>query len=360
MPKNFGGTRPACYIDNILMLRSQLENEPGATFIIGDFNKRSVEVPLECDPDERSEAFHWYEVLTAPTEGRVYVDAVRRYGRLHSRPMTHQWTHEQRQGSNTCTGTWAHRRSRIDYLFSSGAIVAEASADAPGWAGARPGTKSSAHKYSDHRFVWGRFVLTGPPKPPRPTAVRRRGGSVDLSWSPVNGATQYIIYRAIRRRALDALATVSAKTTAFDDRFTEHGVTYRYKIAPVGADEGQGVESGASFVEVDKRGPQIRYVSPRRGATGVELRASIRVTFDEGVRSDSVTRDRIRLYRGRRRLSGAVRQKSARVLIFNPTFPMQAGREHRVVVKPVTDRLRNVGGAGAWTFETKERRKKKG
>jgi endonuclease/exonuclease/phosphatase family metal-dependent hydrolase len=359
MPKNFGGTQPDCYIDNVMMLREQLEAEPGATFIAGDFNKRSVQTQLECDPNERSEPFHWYELMTSPDEGRVYADAARRDARMHSKSMANQWTHEQRSRTENCDGTHRFRRSRIDYIFSSGAAVAEGSADAPGWAGAAPGTKSGEHKYSDHRFVSSRFVLTGPPQPVRPQAARRRGGEVDLSWSPIEGATRYVIYRAIRRRGFDTLGTVKATTTTFDDDFTEHGVTYRYKVAAIGENQGQGVESGATFVEIDKRGPQVRYVSPRRGALAVERRAVIRVTFDEAVRPDSVMQDRIRLYRGRKRLPGKLRQESSRVLIFNPSFPMRAGREHKVVVKPVTDRLQNVGGVAVWTFETKDRRKRK-
>ena len=297
---------------------------------------------------------HWYEVLTSSTDGRNYVDAVRRYARKLGLSLGNQWTHEQRNRTPICNGTSSFRRNRIDYIFGSGAALAEASADAPGWAGERPGTRSGEHKYSDHRFVWARYVLTGPPQPARPQAVRKRGGEVDLTWSPVEGAAGYVIYRAIRRRTFDTLANVGAETTAFNDLFTEHGVTYRYKIAAIGADEGQGVESGASFVEIDKRGPQVLYVFPRRGAVDVERRENIRVTFDEAVRPDSVTNDRIRLYRGRTRLSGTLRQVSARVLVFNPTFPMRAGREHKVSVKPVTDRLRNVGGGAGWTFETRE------
>jgi endonuclease/exonuclease/phosphatase family metal-dependent hydrolase len=349
MPKNFGGTEPNCYIDNIMELRAQLEDETGATFIVGDFNKRSVQTALECDGKERSEPFHWYETLTAPADGRAYVDAARRYARKLARPMTNQWTHEQRKRTEICDGRKEFRRSRIDYIFANGAALAEASADNPGWAGVKPGTKSGEHKYSDHRFVWARYVLTGPPQPLRPGARKKRGGEVDLSWSQVNGAVEYVIYRAIRQRGFDKLATVGAKTLTFNDVFTEHGVTYRYKIAAIGADSGQGVESGASFVEIDSQGPKVLNVSPRRGAIDVDRRANIKVTFDEGVRPESVTQDRIRLYRGGTRLSGTLRQKSARVLIFNPTFPMKAGREHKVAVKPVTDRLRNVGGGAGWT-----------
>jgi hypothetical protein len=88
----------------------------------------------------------------------------------------------------------------------------------------------------------------------------------------------------------------------------------------------------------------------------VERRANIRVTFDEAVRPDSVTDDRIQLYRGRKRLPGKLRQVSGRVLVFDPAFPMRARSEHKVVVKPVTDRLRNVGGGAGWTFETKPAR----
>ena len=340
-------------------LRAQLEDEVGATFIIGDFNKRSVETQLECDPHERSDPFHWYEVLTASSEGRNYVDAVRRYARKLGRSLGNQWTHEQRNRTPLCNGTnelppqpdRLHLRFRRRSCRSIGRRAG---------LGRRrdPGRRAASTSIRTTGSCAARYVLTGPPQPLRPQAIRKRGGEVDLTWSPVEGAEGYVVYRAIRRRTFDTLANVGAETTAFNDLFTEHGVTYRYKIAAVGADEGQGVESGASFVEIDKRGPQVLYVFPRRGAIDVERRENIRVTFDEAVRPDSVTNDRIRLYRGRTRLSGTLRQVSPRVLVFNPTFPMRAGREHKVSVKPVTDRLRNVGGGAGWTFETRRPRKK--
>ncbi|MGH2755623.1 MAG: Ig-like domain-containing protein [Actinomycetota bacterium] len=359
MPKNFGGMRPNCYIDNIMMLRSQLEDEPGATFIMGDFNKRSVQTQLECDPDERSVPFQWYTLMTEPSEGREYADAVRRYNRLHGREMASHWTHEQQSRSATCDGATHFRRSRIDYIFASDAVVAEASADAPGWAGAKPGSRSSEHKYSDHRFVWGRFVLSGPPQPSQPEAARRRGGRVDLSWAPVPNATGYIVYRSIRRRDFDILARVDASITGYDDVFTEHGVTYRYKVAAIASNEGQGAESGASIVRVDKQGPHVTSVSPGRGATSVDRRADIRVTFNQNVRADSVTRDSIRLFRGRRRVSGKVIRRSDRVLVFDPSSPLRARREHRVMVKPVRDRIGNVGAGVRWTFTVEGRKRKK-
>lgn len=362
IPKNFVNSGQAeCYTQNIQEMRDQLALETDPTFVMGDFNRRAVEEQHECDPEELSPEFQWHMMMTQPTDGgRAFLDAVRAWHRQRNLSLADQWTHEQKTMSLACNGQNHIRRSRIDYIFSAGAVIAEAGVDDPGWAGDAPGVKSTVnHKYSDHRFVWGRFVISAPPRPLAPELTQEQGGAVAIGWQPVEGAVGYTIYRALPGHAYSALEQVGGTTTSFEDPFTEHGITYRYSIAAIGADDGQSLESRNTKLTVDARGPQIvsRYPSP--GATGIDRRANIRIVFDERVSAASVTNDRIRLYRGTKRLTGTVKQVAPRVLIFDPSFPMWKGKLHRVVTKPVKDRYGNLGQATTFYFTTEKPPKKK-
>ena len=364
MPKSFFNSGQSdCYMDNLQMFRTQLENETGAVFIAGDFNKRSVEVPHECDADENSSELPWYTAMTQPTDGnRLYVDTVRQWHRQRGVIMADEWTHEQKSQTLTCDGASRFRRSRVDYIFQSGAITTEAHADHPGWAGLVPGTKLKGfHKYSDHRFVFGRFVLTGPPKPLAPSAVQAKDGRIELTWTPVEGATGYIVLRSIGGRAYSELVRTDGTITSYVDGFTEHGVTYAYAIAPLGADGGQGFESLKTRQTADSRGPKVASVTPGSGATGVDRRTNIRVVFDSGVKPESVSGDRVRLVRGRTLIPGTLRIESPRVLVFDPDFALRPGTRYSVKVNPVQDRLGNVGGGKSWEFYTyaKPRRRRR-
>lgn len=355
MPKAFFNSgQTDCYPRNLQEFRTQLDDEPGAVFIAGDFNKRPVEIAHECDSDENSPEQPWYTSMTQPTDGgRVYIDTVRQWHRQRGVIMAEEWTHEQKSETLTCDGASRYRRSRIDYIFQSGAVTTEAHADHPGWAGIEPGTKLPGfHKYSDHRFVFGRFVLTGPPKPLPPTATEARDGAIELSWTPVEGAVQYVVLRSIGNRAFTELVRTDGTITTYTDSFTEHGVTYAYAIAPIGADGGQGFESLKGSATADARGPQVAHVTPGPGATGVDRRTSIRVVFDSGVNPESVSGDRIRLVRGRTLITGSLRIESPRVLVFDPDFALRPGTRYSVKVKPVQDRLGNVGGGKSWEFYT--------
>jgi endonuclease/exonuclease/phosphatase family metal-dependent hydrolase len=363
IPKSFGGARPDCYQRNISELKRQLAAESAPTFVVGDFNKRPVETSRECDPDEDSPAQPWWTAMTTAEDGATpFVDSVRFFHRARHLGLEDEWTHEQKAATLVCDGSSIFRRARIDYIFSRGAIVAEAHADHPGWAGEIPGTKTKGtHKYSDHRWVWGRFVLTGPERPSRPLASQERGGVINLAWSPVEGATGYLVYRAIGDRDFDELAKTDSATTTYRDVFTEDGTAYRYAIAALGVDLGQSLESLGARQTADSRGPRVSSVTPGPGASGVDQRVVIKVVYDEGVAPDSVTNDRIRLYRGGKRIPGTLIQQSRRVLLFDPNFPLWKGIEHRVEVKPVQDALGNLGGSYSWGFTTeapppKERR----
>lgn len=364
VPKNFfGSDRADCYLGNIEMLRTQLALETAPTFIAGDFNRRAVEQQHECDPDERSPEFTWHKMLTNPADGgRRYLDSVRQWHRSRGVSLADQWTHEQKGKSEMCNGSRGIRRARIDYIFASeDAVVAEATVDAPGWSGGAPGTKNSGnHKYSDHRFVWARFVIGGPSRPQPPELVHGKRGSVTLTWQPVTEALEYVVYRALPGRKYSILARVDAATTSYVDSFTEHGVTYRYTVAAVGTNGSQSLESRSRKQLVDARGPQLSSVYPSNGSVGIPQKANIRLVFSERIKSNSVTNDRIRLFRGSKRIPGTVRQIAPRVIVFDPTFPLWKGKTHRVVTKPFKDKYGNVGGAGSFSFTVERPRKKKG
>ncbi|MDQ3956841.1 MAG: Ig-like domain-containing protein [Actinomycetota bacterium] len=357
MAKRYDSTgQSSCVPRNIDTLRAELADETAPVIIGGDFNRRSTLDPYECDPDERGEATVWWNGLTAPADGgRVYVDAVRLWHRGHGTAMTDEWTHEQRQSQVLCDESTRFKRARIDYLFAGGAAVAEAHADHPGWAGPEPATRYPVNaRYSDHRYVWGRFVVSGPPRPLQPVLTPGAGGRIDVVWGPVEGATEYVLFRAVRGRAYSLLARVGADTLAFTDAFTEHARSYRYAVAAVGANGGIGQESRPAFATADKRGPHVRRTTPSTNATGVDPAVVIAVRYDERVDAESVAPDTIRLWQGRRRIGGRLTIAGARLLTFDPFGRLDKGKTYRAVVDSVRDVLGNAGPSVAWTFETVE------
>jgi endonuclease/exonuclease/phosphatase family metal-dependent hydrolase len=347
-----------CVPRNMETLRAELADETAPVIIGGDFNRRATVDPFECDEDEESTPNAWYELLVAPPDGgTVYADAVREWHRGqrgHRSSMENEWTHEQRQSGVLCDQTTHFKRSRIDYLFSS-AVVAEAHADHPGWAGADPGTPDPLNgRYSDHRFVWGRFVVSGPPRLLQPDAVPGQGGRVDLAWQPSEGATGYVVYRALRGRAYSVLATVGPEILSFADVFTEHGRSYRYAIAPVGANGGIGFESRPAFAVADERGPHVRRLTPLRNATGVDPKVAISVRYDERVDPASTTGDTIEVFRGGRKIPGTFTVAERRLLTFDPFGRLDKGKTYRVTVASVRDSLGNLGPRASWEFTTVE------
>lgn len=360
LAKNYGDAE-ACRERNVTAIQTLVAAETSPVLIAGDFNKRAVNRQHECDPEEGSDPQTWYSMLTGGTEGVTFQDAVKAWHVQRHRSMTGQWTHEQKAKSPTCNGSSLYRRSRIDYLFSRGATIAEASADDPGWAGDIPGTKRpGVHKYSDHRFVWGRFILGGPPAPTGISAAPAKRGHVELSWSVTEGATSYRIYRAIGRRDFSELAVVGAEANSYTDTATEHGRKYRYSVAPIGPGGGQGLESKAKSAKADSVGPKVVSITPYDGKRAVSRRAVLRVTFSEGVLPDSVSDNRIRLFRGKKEIDGKVRRTSDRVLVFDPDYPLRYSTNHYVKVKPVRDKLGNLGGGFYnWTFTTERAPKKR-
>lgn len=353
MAKRYDTTGHAnCVPRNIETFKEQVADETAPVILGGDFNRRAVLDPYECDPEEQGTPNPWYALLTAPEDGsRVFVDAVKQWHRGHGTSMEHEWTHEQRQAGVLCDQSTRFKRSRIDYLFAGGAAVAEAHADHPGWAGPEAGIRLGT-PYSDHRYVWGRFVVSGPPRPLQPVLTPGEDGRIDVTWGPVEGATGYVVYRALRGRAYSVLAQVPADVTAFGDVFTEHGTSYRYAIAPLGADGGIGGESRPAFAVADAQGPHVARVTPSRNATDVDPNVQIVVRFDERVDPATVDADTMRLWLGDRRIPGVTFVAGARVLTLDPSVRLAKGKTYRAVVDTVDDRLGNAGPRESWRFTT--------
>jgi endonuclease/exonuclease/phosphatase family metal-dependent hydrolase len=344
-----------CLARNVTEIRDRLENEPGAAFAAGDFNFRPVEIPHDCDRDEQSAPVRWWSLLTTPEDGgRAYVDAVREYRRARNESMADEWTYQHPDNATLCDGRIGVRRSRIDYIFASGTTVAEAHADHPGW------LDRANYKYSDHRYVLGRFILSGPPRPQRPTAIPDAGGLIHLTWESEPETTGWILYRARPGTQYTEIARLPGTTVAFDDSATEHATRYRYSLAPLGVDGGQGLESAGTWTEADARGPHVNSVAPPAGATGVKPTVTVRVTFDEWVDSSSLTDATVSLYRNGIRIRGQIIRKGGFVLLFDPSTTLRKGDAFTIVVRPVADVLGNLGSTFRSRFQTIEPPKRKG
>jgi hypothetical protein len=177
---------------------------------------------------------------------------------------------------------------------------------------------------------------------------------VDLTWQPVEGATGYVVYRALRGHAYSVLATVGPEVLSFADVFTEHGRSYRYAVAAHGVDGGIGLESRPAFAVADERGPHVLRLTPLRHATGVDPRVVIAVRYDENVDPESTTGDTIEVFRGRRRIPGTFVLAERRLLTFDPFGRLDKGVTYTVRVASVRDSLGNLGPRASWEFTTVE------
>ena len=345
-----------CLERNLTELRRQLSTATGAQFIGGDFNKRPVEALRECDVEEQTPPLSWWLAMTAPAEGTPYVDSIKAFHQARGLALKDEWTHEQKAATVTCDATTRFRRTRIDYLFSSGTEAASVHTDHPGWSGGdEPGTRHPINpRYSDHRFIAGRFGLVGPAPPAPPLASLGTAGVINLSWTapevPVAG---WVLYRATGTNPYALIGRFSPEVLAFQDFATQHGRTYRYALAAVDANGAQGIESAPTAATADARGPVITSRSPGRNGTGIERRADIVARYNERVDPNSVSRFTINLYKNGRRVCGSTFQESARVLLFDPCFPLGKRKEYKVVVYGVADEIGNRGDRDTWNFTTR-------
>ncbi len=344
-----------CLERNIDELRRQLSATTAPTIIAGDFNKRAVESPYDCDMEQQSAPLQWWLKLTAPSEGTVYQDAVTSYHRERGLSLEHEWTHEQKLQSLACDQSTRVRRGRIDYMFTSGMEIASAHADHPGWAGAEPGTRHPTNpRYSDHRFIAARLKLVGPSRPAPPVVVPQQGGSLELSWTaPETPVAGWLLYRGTGARPYTLLARLAPEVLTYTDFATQHGRRYRYALAAVDETGAQGLESEPATAVAHARGPRITSRSPGRNAVRVERRADVVARFDEVVDPDSVRSRTIDLFRDGRRICGRTTQEGPRLLVFDPCRALGKAKEYRVAVYAVSDRLGNRGLYEDWRFTTR-------
>lgn len=344
-----------CRERNIDAIRAALAAETAPIIIGGDFNIRPVEIPSECDPDERSTPLGWWTYMTAPPgSSRPFTDSVLATHRAHGEVMTHEWTFERPSPVTFCRGDeGSFKRTRLDYLFTSGAVIASAHADHPGWGGEIPGSRHPDNpKYSDHRWVSGRFVLTGPPQPSRPIATLGVGGLIDITWAAGEGVTGWVLYRASGRRPYSRVGDFGSDVKSYRDTQTSHGLRYRYAVAPVGADGGQGLESPPIVATADARGPRVIGRRPPDGGRNVSRTALIHVFFDEEVDPVSVTDETIVVLRRGVYVRGTVRQVGRKKIVFDPFGRLRNNARFSVLVRPVLDVVGNRGERDAFGFST--------
>ena len=351
--------QPQCRERNVQAVKTALTADVGAVAIGGDFNKRPVELEGACDPNEESPPLEWYSMLTNPSDAsRAYVDAVRDVHRSSNESMESEWTFERLTKSTLFDNSKAYKRSRLDYLFASGATVAEAHTDHPGWSSDVAGdVPFGKQRYSDHRWVWARLILGGPERPRIPETDLGPRGTVQLTWEPVEGATGYVVYRAKKWHSYEEIAVVPTDQMTYADR-GKHGIPYRYAVAAVGADTSQGRESPGTRATPDARGPRVTGTSPPNGAPSVRPRERVKVWFGEGVDPLSVNDSTIRVFRSGHQVSGRVRRVSARQISFAPASPLRKGNRFYVVVRSVADRVGNFGPRHTFSFATPEPPKK--
>ncbi len=350
-----------CFDKNIPEIRRQMDMTDVPAIIAGDFNKRAVESTHECDPEELSAPLSWYSMLTAPSSGRVYSDAVKDFHRARGLSMATEWTHEQKTATVICDSTTRFRRNRIDYIFTSGTETASAHADHPGWAGEEPGTRHPTNKkYSDHRFIAARLQLKGPPRPPRPAVTPKIDGILNVTWQPLvdTPVSQWLLYRSIGNEPFTLYTRLSPEVLSYDDLGTSHGKRYRYAVAAVGVGDGtglppQGIESRPRAGIADAKGPQVKSRTPRDGATGVERRTEIVARFDEPVESTSVSWQTMKLVRNGKTICGQTVQQTRRFLAFEPCNTFGKKKKYTVKVASVRDGLGNRGSFTSWSFTTR-------
>ncbi|MGH2748846.1 MAG: Ig-like domain-containing protein [Actinomycetota bacterium] len=360
--RHFSPDQEDCLRRNVTTLRSLLAAEPGPVVVAGDFNKRATVATHECDPDERSDPLPWYQMMTEPIDGAPsYDDAARTFHRRRGASMLSEWTFERNREVKLCHGRKGIKRGRIDYVFGNGVVVAEGHADHPGWSGGEPGTKHPDNfKYSDHRFLWSRMVIAGPPRPQPPTVTLGAQGDIQIAWQPLEGATDLVLLRAVAKHDYGVLARLAPDQLSYTDSATRHGVKYRYSLAPVGPSGGQGLESRPSAATADARGPKVVRVTPAPGATDVPVRVLVEVRVNERVDPKSFDpSSSIRLFKKDRLIAGRAVQRTGRYLIYRPFDKLKKGVRYRVVLRGLRDKLGNRGDRFAWRFTTEEPKKRR-
>lgn len=242
LSKNYSSPE-ACRRSNVDLLRSQLGSVAAPIFVAGDFNKRAMTKERECDLEEKTATLSWWNDMTATSsvDGHSFKDSVREWDRANGLPMANEFTHEQFDVSTLCNGVDSYKRGRIDYIFSSeGTTILEAHADRPGWSDeAHPGSTVCTSdrpscRYSDHRFVWGRFGigLMPPPTPTGVTATPLSSSQIEVTWRDVRDESSYAIERSSdgSQGTWTSVGAASQDVTRFVDSGLSPNSTYQYRI----------------------------------------------------------------------------------------------------------------------------------
>lgn len=292
----------ACRQNNAVELRKQLAPYDDRGSVVGDFNRRAMTTPYECDPNELSTPMEWYATMTAMKDGHAYRDAVRHYRRSLGLPMANQWTFEKAAAEQLCDGTTGIRRMRLDYVFASDVLApVEASVDDPGWAGATPGTVGCAPvpecRYSDHRFVWAQLRLPGtvPPAPDTtapgaPTGLtvsNSVSGQLDLDWADNSepDLAGYLVERSTDGTTWPSSGT-SVSASAYTDTSVTPGTTYFYRVRAT--DTAGNVGDASAVVSSTPNAPpppptvHVGDLDGRSTSTKSGWKASVTVTVHTG------------------------------------------------------------------------------
>jgi endonuclease/exonuclease/phosphatase family metal-dependent hydrolase len=343
-----------CRMRNIEALHAEVADETGGIVVGGDFNQRPTAQFRECDLNEDTEPAPWWARMIAPmSTGVEFVDSVRDSSRNAGRAMENEWTHAQKSAKQTCSGEFSFRRSRIDYIFVANAGIADAHADDPGWTVYDPKIHDLNYfQYSDHRWVWARLSLVGPPRVAPVTIEPAADGLLTVTWEAVEGAAGYIVYRAKPDAQYAVQEVVGPEVLSYEDESTAHDKTYRYSVAAVGADDAQGIESPGVTATADAKGPDVRWINPPKGARFVSRKMSVTVGFDERVEKSSIADGLISLRLNGRKVAGSFQQVNRRTFTFDPRSRLKKNKTYRVFVRSVADKLGNNGSSFSSSFST--------
>ncbi len=122
----------------------------------------------------------------------------------------------------------------------------------------------------------------------------------------------------------------------------------------VGDDHGVGSSLMPHQAERDTSGPEVEWVHPADGATGVAATTAIGVSMSEEVGIESLTADRFRVRpRGGEPVSGQL-SASLNNLNFVPDSPLAPGTVYEVEVCGLSDLVGNAGGCDTSIFTTRD------
>ena len=121
--------------------------------------------------------------------------------------------------------------------------------------------------------------ITAPLRPAIEPKLRYRVGGAGISWSKVNGATKYKIYRknASGEWTLDGTTT----STSYTDKDVVYGNTYTYDVRAFAGDGSQ--------ITKDSKGKNLRYIAPAPETTAENYEEGICISWKTMTNAQSYT-----------------------------------------------------------------------